>query len=69
MLASSATRFNKFPDHFEMVGKHIDNAKGPLQRAMRDVERHDATLPGTKIGRLEETQPTLAEIRPFKLDA
>lgn len=52
-----------------MVGKHLDNAKTQFERAMRDVERFDATLQGVKIGRLEETQPTLAEIGPFKLDS
>ena len=36
---------------------------------MRDVERFDATLQGLKIGRLEETQPVLAELDPLKLDA
>jgi DNA recombination protein RmuC len=68
MLAGLTTRFDKFQDHFNMVGKHLDNAKSQFERAMRDVERVDATLQGAKIGRLEETQPTLAEIGPLKLD-
>ncbi len=69
MLASLTTRFDKFQDHFNMVGKHLDNAKSQYERAMRDVERLDATLQGAKIGRLEEMQPTLAEIGPLKLDS
>jgi DNA recombination protein RmuC len=69
MLAGLTTRFDKFQDHFNMVGKHLDNAKGQYERAMRDVERLDATLQGAKIGRLEEMQPTLAEIGPLKLDS
>ena len=69
MLAGLTTRFGKFQDHFNMVGKHLDNAKGQYERAMRDVERIDATLQGAKIGRLEEMQPTLAEIGPLKLDS
>ena len=68
MLAGLTTRFDKFQEHFTMVGKHLDNAKSQFERAMRDVERFDATLQGAKIGRLEETQPTLAEIGPLKLD-
>jgi DNA recombination protein RmuC len=68
ILAQLGTRFDKFQDHFNMVGKHLDNAKNQFERAMRDVERFDATLQGVKIGRLEETQPTLAEIAPFQLD-
>ncbi len=62
MLAQLATRFDKFQDHFSMVGKHLDNAKSQFERAMRDVERFDATLQGVKIGRIEETQPQFAEI-------
>jgi DNA recombination protein RmuC len=68
ILAQLGTRFDKFQDHFNMVGKHLDNAKSQFERALRDVERFDATLQGVKIGRLEETQPTLAEITPFRVD-
>jgi DNA recombination protein RmuC len=68
MLAQLSTRFDKFQDHFNMVGKHLDNAKSQFERAMRDVERFDATLQGVKIGRLEETQPQFAEIGPLKLE-
>jgi DNA recombination protein RmuC len=69
ILAQLGTRFDKFQDHFAMVGKHLDNAKSQFERAMRDVERFDATLQGVKIGRLEETQPPLAGIGPFNLDS
>ena len=68
MLAQLTTRFDKFQDHFNMVGKHLDNAKSQFERAMRDVERFDATLQGVKIGRLEESQPAFAELAPLKLD-
>jgi hypothetical protein len=37
------------------------NAKGQFDRALRDVERLDATLQGVKIGRLEEVQQPLLE--------
>jgi DNA recombination protein RmuC len=69
ILAELATRFDKFQDHFNMVGKHLDNAKSQFERAMRDVERFDATLQGMKVGRLEETQPPFAEIGPLKLES
>jgi DNA recombination protein RmuC len=68
MLAQLTTRFDKFQDHFNMVGKHLDNAKSQFERAMRDVERFDATLQGVKVGRLEESQPQFAEIGPLKLE-
>lgn len=69
ILAELSTRFEKFQDHFGMVGKHLDNAKSQFERAMRDVERFDATLQGIKIGRLEESQPAFAEIGPLKIDS
>jgi DNA recombination protein RmuC len=68
MLAQLTTRFDKFQDHFTMVGRHLDNAKSQFERAMRDVERFDATLQGVKVGRLEEAQPPFAEIGPVKLE-
>jgi DNA recombination protein RmuC len=61
ILADLGTRFGKFQDHFNMIGKHLENAKNQFDRALRDVERFDATLQGVKIGRLEEIQPPLLE--------
>ena len=45
----------------KLIGKHLDNAKSQFDRALRDVERFDATLQGVKIGRLEEVQQPLLE--------
>jgi DNA recombination protein RmuC len=61
ILAELGTRFERFQDHFTMIGKHLDNAKSQFDRALRDVERFDATLQGVKIGRLEEVQQPLLE--------
>lgn len=69
ILAQLGTRFEKFQDHFNMIGKHLDNAKSQFDRALHDVERFDAILQGVKIGRLEESPQPLLEIASFKLDA
>ena len=61
ILADLGTRFGKFQDHFNMIGKHLENAKSQFDRALRDVERFEATLDGMKIGRLEEVQQPLLE--------
>jgi DNA recombination protein RmuC len=61
ILADLGTRFGKFQDHFQMVGKHLDNAKTQFDRALRDVQRFEATLDGIKIGRLEEIQQPLLD--------
>jgi DNA recombination protein RmuC len=66
ILAELGTRFGRFQDHFTMIGKHLDNAKGQFDRALRDVERFGSTLEGMKIGRLEEIQqPLLDEREPM----
>lgn len=69
ILAELGTRFEKFQEHFNMIGRHLDNAKNQFDRAARDVERFESKLEDVKIGRLEDSQPTLAEIGSFKLDA
>jgi DNA recombination protein RmuC len=61
ILADLGTRFGKFQDHFNMVGKHLENAKTQFDRALRDVQRFEATLEGVKIGRLEEIQQPLLD--------
>jgi DNA recombination protein RmuC len=61
ILADLGTRFGKFQDHFNMIGKHIENAKTQFDRALRDVQRFEATLDGVKIGRLEEIQQPLLD--------
>ncbi len=61
LLADLGSRFEKFQSHFVMIGKHLENAKGQFDRALRDVERFDATLQGVKVGRLEEVQPPLLD--------
>jgi DNA recombination protein RmuC len=63
ILADLGTRFERFQDHFNMIGKHLENAKTQFDRALRDVERLGATLEGVKIGRLEEVQQPLLD--PF----
>jgi DNA recombination protein RmuC len=61
ILADLGTRFGKFQDHFNMIGKHLENAKSQFDRALRDVQRFEATLDGVKIGRLEEIQQPLLD--------
>jgi DNA recombination protein RmuC len=61
ILADLGTRFGKFQDHFNMIGKHLENAKMQFDRALHDVERFEATLEGVKIGRLEEVQQPLLD--------
>jgi DNA recombination protein RmuC len=61
LLADLGTRFGKFQDHFNMIGKHLENAKNQFDRALRDVERFEATLDGIKVGRLEEIQQPLID--------
>jgi DNA recombination protein RmuC len=61
IIADLGTRFGRFQDHFNMIGKHLENAKTQFDRALRDVQRLEATLDGVKVGRLEEVQQPLLD--------
>ena len=53
MLADLRERFDKFYDHFQKVGRHLDNAQTQYQGALRDVDRFQTQLQGLRVGRLE----------------
>jgi DNA recombination protein RmuC len=68
MLDELRARFDRFHDHFQKVGKHLDNAQTQFEAALRDVERFQRSLADLKIGRVEPVEPLepadLFEVRP-----
>jgi len=54
MLADLRMRFERFYEHFQKVGRHLDNAQTQYQGALRDVDRFQAALQGLKIGRIDD---------------
>ncbi len=63
MLAELRERFDRFYDHFQKVGRHLENAQTQYQGALRDVDRFQVALQGLRMGRLdhfeEEPDPSL----------
>jgi DNA recombination protein RmuC len=63
MLAELRERFDRFYDHFQKVGRHLENAQTQYQGALRDVDRFQTALEGLRVGRLdqldEESEPSL----------
>ena len=63
MLAELRDRFDRFYDHFQKVGRHLENAQTQYQGALRDVDRFQVALQGLRMGRLdrldEEPEPSL----------
>jgi DNA recombination protein RmuC len=53
MLAELRERFDRFYDHFQKVGRHLENAQTQYQGALRDVDRFQVALQGLRMGRLE----------------
>jgi DNA recombination protein RmuC len=64
MLGDLRGRFERFHEHFQKVGKHLDNAQAQFQGALRDVDRFRATLQGFKIGQLDEIRDPAAGLPP-----
>jgi DNA recombination protein RmuC len=63
MLAELRERFDRFYDHFQKVGRHLENAQTQYQGALRDVDRFQLALQGLRTGRLDrfedEPEPSL----------
>ena len=54
MLAELRERFDKFYEHFQKVGRHMENARTQYEGALRDVDRFQSALQGLKVGRMED---------------
>ncbi len=66
MLGELRSRFERFQEHFVKVGRHLDNAQGQFQGAVRDIDRLRATLEGFRVGQLEEAQEPGVELAPSR---
>jgi DNA recombination protein RmuC len=62
LLADLRERFDRFYDHFQKVGRHLDNAQTQYQGALRDVDRFQAQLQGLRVGRLDELEDAGAPV-------
>jgi DNA recombination protein RmuC len=58
LLLGLKRNFDEFKEHFRLIGRHLDRARGQYIQAETDVSRFDHTIGGIQFGRLNEPLPS-----------
>jgi DNA anti-recombination protein RmuC len=61
--------FDEFKEHFRLIGRHLDRARGQFVQAESEVSRFDHTIGGIQFGTLHEEVPLLEERKSRQEDA
>lgn len=61
ILLGLKKNFDKFKDHFRLIGTHIDRAKSQFVSADTDIQRFDTTISSLKMGELASELPPADE--------
>jgi DNA recombination protein RmuC len=54
LLLGQKRNFDEFKEHFRLIGRHLDRARGQYIQAETDVSRFDHTMGGIQFGTLNE---------------
>jgi DNA recombination protein RmuC len=54
LLLGLKKNFDEFKEHFRLIGRHLDRARGQFIQAESDVHRFDHTIGGIQFGTLHE---------------
>ncbi|HSF30395.1 MAG TPA: DNA recombination protein RmuC [Candidatus Tectomicrobia bacterium] len=57
LLLGLKKNFDEFKEHFRLIGRHLDRARGQFIQAESDVTRFDHTIGGIQFGTLNEQLP------------
>lgn len=57
LLLGLRKNFDEFKEHFRLIGRHLDRARGQFVQAEADVSRFDHTIGGIQFGALNEQLP------------
>lgn len=57
LLLGLRKNFDEFKEHFRLIGRHLDRARGQFIQAEVDVSRFDHTIGGIQFGTLHEQLP------------
>jgi DNA recombination protein RmuC len=57
LLLGLRKNFDEFKEHFRLIGRHLDRARGQFIQAESDVSRFDHTIGGIQFGMLNEQLP------------
>jgi DNA recombination protein RmuC len=65
LLLGLKKNFDEFKEHFRLIGRHLDRARGQFVQAESEVSRFDHTIGGIQFGTLHEELP-LPEERKWR---
>jgi DNA recombination protein RmuC len=57
LLLGLKKNFDEFKEHFRLIGRHLDRARGQFVQAESEVSRFDHTIGGIQFGALHEELP------------
>ena len=57
LLLGLRKNFDEFKEHFRLIGRHLDRARGQFVQAESEVSRFDHTIGGIQFGTLHEQLP------------
>ena len=57
LLSGLKKNFDEFKEHFRLIGRHLDRARGQFVQAESEVSRFDHTIGGIQFGTLHEELP------------
>jgi DNA recombination protein RmuC len=69
LLLGLKKNFDEFKEHFRLIGRHLDRARGQFVQAESEVSRFDHTIGGIQFGTLHEEVPLLEERKSRQEDA
>jgi DNA recombination protein RmuC len=58
LLLGLKKNFDEFKEHFRLIGKHLDRARGQFIQAETDVSRFDHAIGGIQFGMPNDPLPT-----------
>jgi DNA recombination protein RmuC len=61
LLLGLRKNFDEFKEHFRLIGRHLDRARGQFIQAESEVSRFDHTIGGIQFGTLHEQLPEVGD--------
>jgi DNA recombination protein RmuC len=68
LLLGLKKNFDEFKEHFRLIGRHLDRARGQFIQAETDVSRFDHAIGGIQFGTINESLPPTHNTSPMDND-
>lgn len=69
LLLGLRKNFDEFKEHFRLIGRHLDRARGQFIQAETDVSRFDHAIGGIQFGTINDQLPLTEEPSARQVDA